>query len=153
MGRTLARLRRLAPAASMAAILLLPATALAAGTSIQVVSATLIAKGAEIDVTVSFTCPAGDIVPNDQQPQAGLVASAQEAISKSQQASGFGRSAGGQTCTGSPQTAVIQVLANAPGAPFRVGPAVISAQLTECDPSFVSCTSTNSGLTTVRISK
>jgi hypothetical protein len=152
MGLTLVRLRRFAPALGAAAVLLFPTTALAADT-IQATSAQLIARGVEVDVTVSFTCTAGDVIPTSQQfTQGGLTASIQEAVSKTQQASGFG-SSGGQTCTGSPQTAVIQVISAASGPPFKVGPALITPSILECLPDFSTCTNTGSGPTTVRITK
>lgn len=153
MRRTLGRLRRFAPALGVAAILMLPTTAFAADTSVQVVSAKLIAKGVEVDVTVSFTCPTGYVVASEPNAtQGGLAASVQQAISKTQQASGFG-STGGQTCTGTPQTAVIQVISAASGPPFKTGPAIASASILACDPSGYPCTSASSGPTTVRITK
>ena len=60
----------------------------------------------------------------------GLFAFAQQAVSKTHQASGSG-SGGGQTCTGLPQTAVLAILSNVSGPPFRVGPAVVNAFITD----------------------
>lgn len=152
MRRTLGRLLRFAPGLVVAMTLLFPTTAGASTTSIQAVSATLIAKGAEVDLTVSFTCPLGDSVQGDLGGgNGGLFAFIQEAVSKTQQATANG-AGGGQACTGSPQTATLPMLANASGPPFKVGPAVAQAFMTECDPSN-SCTTVNSGLTTVRISR
>ncbi len=148
----LGRVGRFAQVFGIAAILMLPTatTALAADLSIRPVSGHLIAKGVEVDVTVSFTCPAGDTVPPDQGGgNGGLFAFAQQAVSKTQQASGSG-SGGGQTCTGLPQTAVLAILSNVSGPPFRVGPAVVNAFITACDAS--ACTFTSSGLTAVRFS-
>ena len=153
MRRTLVRLRRFAPALGVAAVLLLPVTALAADASVQVMSAKLIARGVQVDVTVSFTCPAGYVVASEPNfTQGGLSASVQQAISKTQQALGFG-STGGQTCSGSPQTAVIHVISAASGPPFGTGPAVVTASVFACDPSGYPCTSASSGPTTVRITK
>lgn len=145
--------RQFALALGIAGILMLPTTALAATTSIQVASAKLIAKGAAVNVTVTFTCPAGDVLPDyTAYPAYGLSVYLQQAVSKTQQAfgNGFG---GGQTCTGSSQTAVISVLSTVPGPPFRGGPAVATATLIECDPSFSSCSSSSSGVTVVKVRK
>ena len=150
MRRAFYRLARLVVVAPIAAALIFPTTAAADVTSIQGLSAQLVAKGAEVDVTVTFTCTAGDTVaaPNGAFG-GGLGASVQQAVSKTQQAAGFG-SGGGQTCTGSPQTGVVQVLATVPGPPFRVGPAVVSAFVAACGST--GCFSASSGPTTVRIS-
>src|SRR4029077_17180347 len=119
----LGRVLRFAPGVAVFTILLLPATAIASTTSIQPISGKLVAKGVEVDVTVSFICPAGDTIPGDQGGgNGGLSAFVQQAVSKTQQAWGYGVG-GGQTCTGSAQMAVIQILSNVSGPPFRVGPA------------------------------
>jgi hypothetical protein len=152
MRLSIGRLGRFAPVVAMAAILMVPTTAVAATTSFQIVSANLIAKGVEVDVTVSFTCTAGDVIPAAQNGfGGGLTANIQQAVSKTQQASGSGQG-GGLTCTGSPQTGVIQVIAFTSGPPFRKGPAVITANINECDPLSGVCTFTSTPLTTVRIS-
>ena len=149
MRRAFYRLARLVPVASIAAAVIFPTTAVADVTSIQVLSAALVAKGAEVDVTITFTCTAGDTVAAPQGAfGGGLGASVQQAVSKTEQALGFGQG-GGQTCTGSPQTGVVQVLANVPGPPFRIGPAVVNAFVTACGTA--GCFSATSGLTTVRI--
>ena len=127
--------------------LALPINAAAAADSIQVQTATLVAKGAEVDVTVTFTCPAGDVV----QAGNGVGVSVQEAVGKAL-ASGFG-SVGGVTCTGSPQTVVVQVLAAVTGPPFKNGVAVANAGFFECDLTTFNCSGANSGSTTVRITK
>jgi hypothetical protein len=153
MRRTLGRLLRFAPGLAVAATLMFPTTAAAATTSIQPVSATLIAKGAAVNLTVSFTCPLGDTVVGDLGGgNGGLFAFMQQAVSKTQQATANG-AGGGQACTGSPQTATLSMLSNASGPPFRVGPAVAEAFMTECDTTGFICTTVSSGLTTVRISK
>ena len=152
MRRSIGRLRRFVPVVAFAAILMVPMNAFAATTSLQIVSATLIAKGVEVDVSVSFTCTAGDVIALPQNGfGGGLTANIQQAVSKTQQASGFGQG-GGLTCTGSPQTGVIQVIAFTSGPPFRKGPAVITANVNECDPVSGGCTFTSTPLTTVRIS-
>ena len=146
----ISRLRRFAPVVAVAATLMIPTTVVADTTSLQIVSAKLIAKGVEVDVTVSFTCTAGDVISAAQNGfSGGLSANIQEAVSKTQQASGVG-SGGGITCSGSPQTGVIQVIAFTSGPPFRKGPAVVTANVSECGAS--GCTYTSTPLTTVRIS-
>jgi hypothetical protein len=145
------RFVRLVPLVAIVAALMVPTVALAADTSIQPQSATLVAKGAEVDVTVTFTCTAGLTVgsPFFGMP-GGATAYLQQAVTKTEQAAGSGFS-GGQTCTGQSQTAVIPVLANVPGPPFRNGPAVAFAYLQACDASF-NCVYAASGLVSVRIS-
>jgi hypothetical protein len=151
MRRSLYRVLRFAPGLAVAAILMFPTAALASGTSIQVVSAKLLARGAALNLTVSFTCPAGDVVPTFQQfTTDGLSVFVQQAVNRTQMASGNGGT-GGQTCTGAPQTAVISVLTSHLGPPFHRGPAVAVATLIECDPTFSTCTSTDSALTVIRI--
>ncbi len=151
MSKTVHRLARLAAFAVVGAALMVPVTVAAADTSIQPLSATLVAKGAEVDVTVSFTCPAGYTVGNAFGMPGGASVYLQQAVSKTEQAAGSGFSSG-QTCTGQPQTAVIPVLASVPGAPFRNGPAVASANLQACDTN-LNCVYAASGPVTVRISR
>jgi hypothetical protein len=152
MRRTLVRLLRFAPALGVVAALAFPTTALASGPSIQVVSAHLIAKGAAVSLTVSFTCPFGDTVQADLGGgNGGLFVFIQQAVSKTLQATGNG-AGGGQACTGALQTATITMLSNASGPPFRTGPAVADAFLTECSDPFT-CTTVSSGLVVVRVSK
>ncbi len=110
MRKTVHRLARLAAFAMVGAALMVPMAVAAADTSIQPLSATLVAKGAEVDVTVSFTCPAGYTVGNAFGMPGGAGVYLQQAVSKTEQAAGTGFSSG-QTCTGQPQTAVIPVLA------------------------------------------
>jgi hypothetical protein len=151
MRGALYRLLRLTPGVAIAVTLIFPVTASAAVTSIQVVSGELVAKGAEVDLTISFTCTAGDTIAAPMPPMGGgLSAELQQAISKTEQASGFGFGLGGQTCTGSPQTAVVQVLATAPGPPFRVGPAVATVFISECGPT--GCSFVGSAPNAIRIS-
>lgn len=152
MRKTVHRLARLVPLVAIVAALMVPAVALAADTSIQPQSATLVAKGVEVDVIVSFTCPAGLTVgsPFFGMP-GGATVNLQQAVSKTQQAAGSGFSSG-QTCTGQPQTAVVPVLANVPGPPFRNGPAVASADLQACDANF-NCVYAASGPVTIRVSR
>ena len=132
------------------AALLFPVVASADSTSLQPQSGELVAKGAEVAVNVTFSCPAGDTVANPLGMGGGLYVSVQQAVSKTRQASGFG-SSGGEVCTGSAQTAVVQVLADVSGPPFRVGPAVAFAFLQACDASF-NCVFASSAPTTIRIS-
>jgi hypothetical protein len=152
MRKTVHRLARLAAFVVVGAALMVPMAVAAADTTIQPLSATLVAKGAEVDVTVTFTCPAGYTVGNAYgMPYGGASIYLQQAVSKTEQAAGSGFS-NGQTCTGQPQTAVIPVLANVPGAPFHKGPAVAFASLQACDTN-LNCVYAASGPVTLRISR
>src|SRR2546421_3718831 len=128
MRKLVNRLARLVPLVAIGAALMVPTAAAAADLSIQPASGTLVARGTEVDVTVTFTCPAGYTVGSRFGMPGGASASLQQAVSKTAQAAGYGF-ASNQTCTGQPQTAVVRVLANIPGPPFRTGPAVGSAHL------------------------
>lgn len=154
MSGAIRKLLRCTPAVGIVAALLATTPALAAISPVTVSNAQLVAKGVEVDLTVAFTCTAGDTIGiqpfSFQGP--GVTATVQQAVSKTQQASGFAQVAFGGTCTGSPQSLLVQVLADPSGPPFRVGPAVASANLLDCDP-LGNCTSAGSGLVTVRISK
>jgi hypothetical protein len=143
---------RVTGAVGFAFALMAPVNALADVSGVQISGSTLNAKGVEVDVVVSFTCDPGDVVPNSAFLQ-GLSVSLQEAVSKTQQASGSGTYPSTITCTGSPQTAVVQVLANASGPPFRTGPAVANASVTECTPDFFTCSGASTGFVTVRLTK
>ncbi len=66
MRKTVHRLARLAAFVVVGAAVMVPMAVAAADTSIQPLSATLVARGAEVDVTVSFTCPA-----DGRRPRAG----------------------------------------------------------------------------------
>jgi hypothetical protein len=149
--KTVHRFARLIPLVAVAAALMVPTVALAADTSIQPQSAKLVAKGTAVDVTIGFTCPAGYKVGNPFGMPGGANVYIQQAVSRTQQAAGSGFTSG-QTCTGQPQTAVVRVLANVPGAPFRRGPAVASADLQACDANF-NCVYATSGPLTIRISR
>jgi hypothetical protein len=151
MRKTVHRLARLVPLIAVVAALMVPMVAMAADASIQPQSGTLIARGTEVDVTVSFTCPAGYTVGNAFGMPGGAIVWLQQAVSKTAQASGYGFS-NGQTCTGNPQTAIVPVLANVPGPPFRTGPAVASASLQACDANF-NCVYVGSGPVTIRINR
>jgi hypothetical protein len=152
MRKTIYRIARFVPLIAIGAALMVPTLAAAADISAQPQSGTLVAKGAEVDVTVSFTCPAGYTVLNPSGMPGGVTVYLQQAISKTEQAAGTG-STGGQTCTGQPQSAVVPVLANVPGAPFRTGSAVASATyLQACDANF-NCIFAAFGPVTIRISR
>src|SRR4029077_7410047 len=150
MRKTVHRFARLVPLVAIVVALMVPTVALAADMSIQPQSANLVAKGAEVDVAVSFTCPAGLRVTNWYGMPGGATAYLQQAVTKTEQAAGSGWS-GGQTCTGQQQTGLIPVLASIPGPPFRNGPVVVSAYLQACDASF-NCLYAASGAVTIRIS-
>ena len=124
---------------------MLPATAMA-DESIQIGSARLDAKGVVVNVTVTFTCTAGDTInaPFDMSVYV------QQAISKTQQATGNGNLSSSITCTGGPQSTVLQVLANASGPPFKVGVAAANASIQDCTLGFP-CATATTGLLTVRL--
>jgi hypothetical protein len=149
--KTVHRLARLVPLVAIVAALMVPTVALAADTSIQPQSATLVARGVEVDVTVGYTCPSGLTVGNAFGMAGGATVYLQQAVSKTQQAAGYGFTTG-QTCTGQPQTVVVAILANVPGPPFRDGSAVASAYLQACDANF-NCLYTASGPVTIRVSR
>jgi hypothetical protein len=140
---------RVASGVVVAVALMVPVNALASVSGLQITGTELNAKGVEVDVAVMFTCDAGDIVPSSAFLQ-GLTVSLQESISKTEQASGVG--SGSQVaCTGSPQPAVIQVLANASGPAFRIGSAIANLSVTECTPDFFTCSGASTGFVTVRL--
>lgn len=145
------RLARLVPLVGVLAALMVPTLAMAADASIQPQSGTLIARGTEVDVNVSFTCPAGHTVGSPYGMPGGATVTLQQAVSKTAQASGYGFS-NGQTCTGNPQSAIVPVLANVPGPPFRTGPAVAFASLQACDAN-LNCVYVASGPVTIRITR
>src|SRR5438132_5296514 len=119
MTNTHRRLFRVVAAGAVVAALAIPVVASASsGASIQVDSAQLLARGALVDVTVTFTCLAGDTLNG---PGSVYL---QQAISKTRQASGNGQLPFGTVCTGAPQTLVSNVLAYPNGPPFRLGSAV-----------------------------
>jgi hypothetical protein len=149
MRKTVHRFARLVPLVAIVAALLVPTVALAADTSVQPQSATLVAKGTAVDVTVTFTCPAGLTVGYPYGLPSGMSVYLQQAVSKTGQGAGYGFSAG-QTCTGQPQTAVVAVLANVAGPPFRNGSAVAFAYLQACDAS-LNCVYLASGPVSIRI--
>ena len=80
------RIIRFAPLGVLAA-LVVPMTVLAADASIQPTSATLVARGAAVDVTVSFTCPAGDVLGGPFGFN-GILLFVEQAVSKTSLATG-----------------------------------------------------------------
>src|SRR2546423_3192414 len=110
------RFLRPAPVAALA-MLLLAVVAYAAST-IQVNSGRLVAKGVEVDVTVTYSCPSGWFVVQGKGG-GGISVTIQQAVSKSQQASGFGSGGSNLTCDGTAHSTVVPVFANTPGPPFR----------------------------------
>jgi len=90
-------------------------------TSIDVVSATLVAKGAALDVNLTVTCEAG------ASGSAGATVT-QRSGNVIMQGSGSATF----VCTGEPQTVTVRVVAAAGGAPFRSGDAVVSAYVIAC---------------------
>ena len=142
---------RFAPIAAVAA-LLIPITASAAGATVQPTSGTVMAKGAAIDVDITFTCPAGGSLGG--YGYSGINLSVQQAVSKTEQAAGSSMPFGsaGPACTGSAQTTTVIVTASVPGPPFRTGPAIANAYLFGSDASGVSF-SAQSGPVTIDLRK
>jgi hypothetical protein len=130
-----------------AALAAAPAVALAAEASAQIApTAQLQARGAYVIATVQITCPTGNTLGYFP-----TTLSIEQATSKSAIATGFGYAPGGD-CTGSPQTFVIPVTANAPGPPFRVGPAAATLMAWVCDANAMfNCVVLNTGPVTIRI--
>jgi hypothetical protein len=103
---------------------LLPAAPAAAATALSadLTSATLVARGAAVDVTATVVCPVGtfDFL----------------ALSLTQR-SGSGVASGGGSvtvgCTGEPQTVTLRASAQAGGQPFRNGVALATGELYACD--------------------
>jgi len=145
--------RLLRPAPLVALALLLLAVVAYAASSIQVNSGRLVAKGAEVDVTVTYSCPDGWSVVQGKGG-GGIFVNIQQAVNKTSQASGSASGGTNLICDGTAHSAVVQVLANTPGPPFRVGPAVSTAEFSACSDEFCSSfESANSGPTVVRLSK
>ena len=154
MNPILRKVSWLIPLAALAAGVLAAAPALAAISAVSVSDGQLVAKGVEVDLSISFTCTAGDTIGVNPFSfyGPGVAVTVQQAINKTQQASGFAQMAYGGVCTGSPQSILMQVLSNSGGPPFRVGPAVVSAQVLDCDATGT-CLTVNSGPVAVRFSK
>ena len=124
-----------------------PAVALAAGSSAQIdPTAQLEARGAYVIGTVQITCPVGNTL--GYFPTTLTI---EQATSKTAIATGSGY-APRADCTGSPQTFAIPVLANAPGPPFRVGPAAATLTAWVCDAvATFNCVVLNTGPLTIRL--
>ena len=150
IGKHARRVIRFVPLGVLAA-LVIPMTVLAADASIQPTSATLVAKGAAVDVTVSFTCPAGDVLGGPFGFN-GILLFVEQAVSKTSLATGSTPGGNGITCTGSPQSTDLIVPATPPGPPFRTGPALVSASLFACD-AMNNCVNASSAPTTIRVTK
>src|SRR2546423_12166806 len=90
MRKTVHRFARLAAFVVVGAALLVPMAVAAADTSIQPLSATVVARGAGVDVTVSFTCPAGYTVGNAFGMPGGASVDLQAAGGETGQAGGSG---------------------------------------------------------------
>lgn len=89
--------------------------------AISVDSATIVAKGAAVQLTFTATCGAGD---------AGSVTSTTTQTVGVHVAQGTTQT--GFTCTGTPQQITALATANVSGAPFRPGNALIQASLADC---------------------
>lgn len=123
-GATLIPVAALAATASPAA-LATAARASASATStpaISVNSATLVANGAAIQVTVTVTCPAG---PGGSVSSTTTQAAGVRVAQGAAQPFGF-------TCTGKPQRESALAAADVNGAPFRLGIAVVQARVLYC---------------------
>ncbi len=118
-----------AVAAAACAVMLTATAASAATAYIHVTSATLLAKGAAVRVTVTYQCPVG---------QTGTVYADVNEVSGHQVTEGYGYTT--VTCTGSRQYAGIIVTPYAGQAPFKRGDAVIQSQLNTCTPDYTTCT-------------
>src|SRR5207247_2751850 len=145
--------RLLRPAPLVALALLLLAVVADAASSIQVNSGRLVAKGAEVYVTVTYSCPDGWAVIQGKGG-GGIFVNIQQAVNKTSQASGSASGGTNLICDGTAHSAVVQVLANTPGPPFRVGPAVSTAEFSACSDELCSSfESGHSGPTVVRRSE
>ncbi|HYN93772.1 MAG TPA: hypothetical protein VES42_07975 [Pilimelia sp.] len=97
-----------------------PASA-AASATFDLTSATLVARGAAVDLGVTVTCPAGDW---------GYVSAAISQRSGSSVAHGTGSSS--FFCTGAPQTMTLRAVAQPGGVVFKRGEAAVTASLQGC---------------------
>ena len=125
-------IRRIPALALGMAVLSTPTLATAA-TTVNVVSAELVAKGAGVLVSAEVTCTVGS--------NSHLFADAfliQRAGNKTTQGSGFS-SSDGLTCDGTPQS--IQVLVTPFEKIFRQGAAIVRFDATACDEFFNVCES------------
>jgi hypothetical protein len=86
--------------------------------SVNVVSATLLAKGAGVQVVLTGSCDAGDL---------GTFSATVTQASKNRVAQGSGYV--NLTCTGETQEATIVAVAGGSGAPFHVGAALVGASI------------------------
>jgi hypothetical protein len=87
--------------------------------TVDITSATLVAKGAGVEVELTLTCPAGaSLYPNVSVTQRSGQGMAQSFQNRSSSLS----------CTGLPQTMTVLVVAK-PGPSFGVGEAVVSADI------------------------
>ena len=111
----------------------------AAQATIDIESATLLARGAAAEVTYTVTCdPGGYLNFSTTVTQR----------SGNDLATGYGY--GQATCTGAPEAVSVTVVAS--GAPFRPGAAFITTGITYCDPSGSFCDYTTEQ-ETVRITR
>ncbi len=98
-----------------------PASA-ASTTTVDVTSATVVARGSAVDITTTVVCPAGT--------------TAFLSLSLTQR-SGSGVAQGGgsasATCTGEPQNVTLRALAQAGGSIFRPGEAVVTGDFYSCN--------------------
>jgi hypothetical protein len=105
--------------------------------TIDITSATLVAKGAAVDVDVTITCDvstfAGGVSVTVTQRSGNVVMEGSGSVSPL------------NSCTGEPQIVTVPVLAQAGGRPFKIGEAVATGHLSACTPlgcDFVNTTQT-----------
>ena len=103
--------------------------------------ATLVARGAAVDVTLEVTCNAA--------PRTAFV----QVVVTQKAGSGVARGTGSTSigCTGSGQQIVVRVLANA-GKTFKQGTAVVTAEVFGCTADFETC-GTESDSETIQIER
>jgi hypothetical protein len=93
--------------------------------TVEIASATRIARGAAVDVAVNVTCE----LAADPAPNAGVSVFITQAVGKRVASGQNGRTF---SCSGEPQTLTVRVTAQGSGAPFKKGQAVMLAGLQVC---------------------
>jgi len=95
--------------------------------AVEIVSATLIARGAAIDVALSVSCEAGvDPTSANAAVSVFITQAVGRRVASGQNGTQF-------SCTGQPQTPTIRVVAQGSGAAFKKGEAVMLAGLQVCN--------------------
>jgi hypothetical protein len=127
----------LAASAATAALLIGSATVASASHTVEVGdTGTLVAKGAAVVVPVTVTCQPGTTpFPPFPFPGGPSVSVTLTQRTGNRIAQGFGGAP--VVCDGTPQTVNVQLTASQ--APFKHGPAAVTASLTQCDPLTFQC--------------